>query len=161
MSGGSSALVAETIQLSVTPVFLLVATGALLNVLTGRLARVVDRSRTLMERWAETEGAEHDRVVDELRAADRRMDIINNSILAAVLCGIVVCLLVALLFAQAIAGFNLGLAASWAFAAAMLLLLVSLTLFLVEVRMAIRTIHVPMELLELEEMGWRRRRDRR
>ncbi|MBL0768827.1 DUF2721 domain-containing protein [Sphingopyxis sp. XHP0097] len=161
MSAGSSALVAETIQLSVTPVFLLVATGALLNVLTGRLARVVDRSRTLMERWAETEGAEHDRVVDELRAADRRMDIINNSILAAVLCGIVVCLLVALLFAQAIAGFNLGLAASWAFAAAMLLLLVSLTLFLVEVRMAIRTIHVPMELLELEEMGWRRRRDRR
>nr|WP_236659924.1 DUF2721 domain-containing protein [Sphingopyxis lutea] len=154
-------MVAETIQLSVTPVFLLVATGALLNVLTGRLARVVDRSRTLMERWAETEGAEHDRVVDELRAADRRMDIINNSILAAVLCGIVVCLLVALLFAQAIAGFNLGLAASWAFAAAMLLLLVSLTLFLVEVRMAIRTIHVPMELLELEEMGWRRRRDRR
>jgi uncharacterized protein YacL len=161
VSAGSSALVAETIQLSVTPVFLLVATGALLNVLTGRLARVVDRSRTLMERWAETEGAEHDRVVDELRAADRRMDIINNSILAAVLCGIVVCLLVALLFAQAIAGFNLGLAASWAFAAAMLLLLVSLTLFLVEVRMAIRTIHVPMELLELEEMGWRRRRDRR
>lgn len=161
MSVGSSALVAETIQLSVTPVFLLVATGALLNVLTGRLARVVDRSRALMERWAETDGAEHERVVSELRAADRRMDIINNSILAAVMCGIVVCLLVALLFAQAIAGFNLGLAASWAFAVAMLLLLASLTLFLVEVRMAIRTIHVPMELLELEEMGWRRRRDRR
>ena len=43
----------------------------------------------------------------------------------------------------------------------MLLLLVSLVLFLIEVRLAIRTIHVPMELLELEEMGWKKRRDRR
>ena len=42
--------IAQTIQLSVTPVFLLVATGSLLNVIAGRLARVVDRSRTLMER---------------------------------------------------------------------------------------------------------------
>ena len=95
------------------------------------------------------------------RAADRRMDVINNAIAAAVACGIVVCLLVALLFAQAIAGFNLGLAASWAFAIAMMLLLASLVLFLIEVRMAIRNIHVPMELLELEEMGWKRRRDKR
>ena len=90
--------IAQTIQLSVTPVFLLVATGSLLNVIAGRLARVVDRSRNLMERWAETEGLEHERIVAELRIADRRMGIINNSILSAVACGIVVCVLVALLF---------------------------------------------------------------
>ena len=40
----------------------------------------------------------------------------------------------------------------------MLLLLVSLILFLIEVRLAIRTIRVPMDLLELEEMGWKNRR---
>src|SRR3546814_20996183 len=77
-----------------------------------------------MARWPETEGEEHGRVVAELRAADRRMRVINNSILAAVACGIVVCLLVALLFTQAFPGLNLGVAASWAFALAMLLLLV-------------------------------------
>lgn len=153
--------IAQTIQLSVTPVFLLVATGSLLNVLTGRLSRVVDRSRALMERWAETQGEEHERIVTELRWADRRMGVINNSIGAAVACGIVVCVLVALIFTQAFAGVNLGVAASWAFALAMLLLLVSLVLFLIEVRMAIRAIHVPMELLELEEMGWKRRQGRR
>lgn len=152
--------IAATIQLSVAPVFLLVATGSLLNVFTGRLARVIDRSRVLMERWAETEGQEHERVVAELRVVDRRIDVINNSIAAAVACGIVVCLLVALLFAQAFVGFNLGVAAAWVFALAMLLLLLSLALFLFEVRLAIRTIHVPMELLELEEMGWQRRRNR-
>ncbi|WP_422060476.1 DUF2721 domain-containing protein [Sphingopyxis sp.] len=153
--------IAETIQLSVTPVFLLVATGSLLNVFTGRLARVIDRSRALMELWSKTEGQEHERVVAELRVVDRRIDVINNSIAAAVACGIVVCLLVALLFTQAVAGFDLGLAAAWVFAVAMLLLLLSLALFLIEVRLAIRTIHVPMELLELEEMGWKKRRDRR
>ena len=153
--------IAQTIQLSVTPVFLLVATGALLNVFTGRLARVVDRSRALMERWGETEGAEHERLVAELRAVDRRMDIINKSIAAAVACGIVVCVLVALLFAQAFVGFNLGAAAAWVFALAMLLLLAALVLFLIEVRLATRTIHVPIELLELEEMGWKRRQGRR
>ena len=153
--------IAQTIQLSVTPVFLLVATGSLLNVFTGRLARVVDRSRRLMELWAETQGAEHERVVAELRVVDRRIDVINNSIAAAVACGIVVCLLVALLFTQAVAGFDLGLAAAWVFAVAMLLLLLSLALFLIEVRLAIRTIHVPMELLELEEMGWKKRQNRR
>jgi uncharacterized protein YacL len=160
MASGLGAI-AETIQLSVTPVFLLVATGSLLNVFTGRLARVVDRSRRLMELWAETQGAEHERVVAELRVVDRRIDVINNSIAAAVACGIVVCLLVALLFTQAVAGFDLGLAAAWVFAVAMLLLLLSLALFLIEVRLAIRTIHVPMELLELEEMGWKKRQNRR
>lgn len=160
MASGLGAI-AETIQLSVTPVFLLVATGSLLNVFTGRLARVVDRSRRLIELWAETDGQEHERVVAELRVVDRRIDVINNSIAAAVACGIVVCLLVALLFTQAVAGFDLGLAAAWVFAVAMLLLLVSLVLFLIEVRLAIRTIHVPMELLELEEMGWKKRQNRR
>src|SRR3546814_9544637 len=77
---------------------------------------LVDRSRVLMARWPETEGEEHERVVADLRAADRRMRVINDSILAAVACGIVVCLLVALLFTQAFTGLNLGVAASWAFA---------------------------------------------
>jgi hypothetical protein len=154
-------VIAQTIQLSVAPVFLLVATGALLNVLTGRLARVVDRSRDLITRWAETEGKEHERLVSELRAADRRMDIINNSILSAVACGITVCLLVTLLFVQELLRLDLGIAVSAVFAIAMLLLLGSLILFLIEVRLAIRTIHVPIELLELEEMGWQRRKDRR
>jgi Protein of unknown function (DUF2721) len=89
------------------------------------------------------------------------MDIINNSILSAVSCGITVCLLVTLLFVQELLRLDLGIAVSAVFALAMLLLLASLILFLIEVRLAIRTIHVPMELLELEEMGWQRRKDRR
>src|SRR3546814_7983714 len=78
MMGPDAGAIAQTIQLSVTPVFLLVATGSLLNVIAGRLARVVDRSRVLMERWADTEGVEHERVVAELRIADRRTRIAHT-----------------------------------------------------------------------------------
>ena len=161
MAASAIGAIAQTIQLSVTPVFLLVATGSLLNVFTGRLARVVDRSRVLVDRWASTEGDEHDRLVAELRVVDRRIDVINNSIAAAVACGIVVCLLVALLFAQAFTGIDLNVAAAWVFVVATLLLLASLVLFLFEVRLAIRIIHVPIELLELEEKGRQRRQQGR
>lgn len=143
-------VIAQTIQLSVAPVFLLVAMGNLLGVYSGRLARVVDRSRDLMARHADTHGSEHLDLVTELRALDRRMSVINLSMLFAVGSGFVVCLLVALLFLQHAGGFDLGMAVSACFVFAMLLMMLSLGWFLVEVQLAIRTIHVPIELLERE-----------
>ena len=47
MNGSGVATIAEIIQLAITPIFLLVAIGSLLNVMTGRLARIVDRMRKL------------------------------------------------------------------------------------------------------------------
>jgi uncharacterized membrane protein YbhN (UPF0104 family) len=67
--------------------------------------------------------------------------------------GIVVCVLVSMLFVQELIHQPLGYAVSAAFVIAMLLLLAALVLFLHEVRLAIRNIHVPIELLELEEQG--------
>src|SRR3546814_14598613 len=90
--------IAQTIQLSVTPVFLLVATGSLLNVLAGRLSRVADRSRVLLAPWPETEREDHERVVADLLAPDRRRRATNASNLAGVACDLVPCTLVALLF---------------------------------------------------------------
>ena len=102
------AILGRTIQSAVAPVFLLVATGNLINVMTGRLARVVDRSRALEERYAATQGAEHSRVVWELRRLDRRMSLVNTAIGMAVACGVVVCLMVAGLFLGEVAGFPDG-----------------------------------------------------
>ena len=41
--------VSQAIQLALTPVFLLTGIGGLLNVMTGRLARIIDRGRYLAE----------------------------------------------------------------------------------------------------------------
>jgi hypothetical protein len=143
-----NAALTQTIQIALGPVFLLVAVGGLLNVITGRLARVVDRSRDLMDRYSDTDGATHARLVNELRIVDRRMDIINWSIALCVACGIVVCLMVAMLFLAGSGQRELALPISASFILAMLLLLGALILFLIEVRLAIRTIHVPTEMLE-------------
>ncbi len=150
-------MIAQTIQLALGPAFLLVATGSILNVVAGRLARVIDRARALQERYATTEGLEHRRVVGELRRLDRRMTVTNASIALCVACAITVCVLVAMIF---VAGsFVDGLATPIAatFIVAMLLLMAGLVCFLIEVRLAIRTIHVPIEMLEREEEERKRR----
>ncbi len=138
----------QTIQISLGPVFLLVAVGGLLNVVTGRLARVVDRSRELMDRYDTTDGDAHARIVWELRHTDKRMDIINWSIGLSVACGIVVCIMVAMLFLMGTGQNMLATPIAASFILAMLLLLLALILFLVEVTIAIRVIHIPTELLE-------------
>ena len=153
-------MIAETIQLSLAPAFLLVATASILNFVTGRLARVVDRARDLQRAHAETEGLAHDRVVKELRRLDTRMDVINWSITLCVSCGIVVCVLVALIFIAGTGREDMSTIIAGTFSLAMALLTAGLVAFLVEVRLAIRTIHVPMELLEREEAEGRSKRRR-
>lgn len=144
-------MIVTTIQLALAPAFLLVAMASILNVVTGRLARVVDRARDLQKQHGETIGSEHARVVRELRRLDRRMDVVNWSILLCVLSGIVVCVLVAMLFLLGAGQRGLDVPVAAAFIIAMLLLLAALVTFLVEVRLGIATIHVPLELLEREE----------
>src|SRR3546814_1470884 len=78
MMGLDAGAIAQTIQLSVTPVFLLVATGSLLNVIAGRLARVLYRSRVRVGRWAGTGGLEESRAVAEPRIAARRVGVITT-----------------------------------------------------------------------------------
>jgi hypothetical protein len=141
-------MLTETIQIALAPVFLLVATGSILNVITGRLARVVDRSRVLVDLYPTSTGKAHDRLVEELRMIDKRMDVINWSIGLCVACGIVVCVMVAMLFLMGSGQAGLAVPVAASFIIAMILLLVALALFLIEVRLAIKTIHVPMELLE-------------
>ena len=48
-------MIAQTIQLALAPVFVLVAIGNIMNLLSTRLSRVVDRSRHLQERHVATE----------------------------------------------------------------------------------------------------------
>ena len=60
-------MLADTIQIALAPVFLLVATASVMNVIAGRLARVVDRSRVLMGRLPDQSGEARMRAVTELR----------------------------------------------------------------------------------------------
>lgn len=140
--------IAQTIQLSLSPVFMLAGIGALLNVLAGRLSRVVDRARALERLHPASTGPEHDRHVWELRLLDRRIGIINSGLFMAVASAVMTCLVVALLFVAELAKLHLGRVVAVVFILAMVLLIAALVSFLIEVRVSLRAIHIRPELLQ-------------
>jgi lysylphosphatidylglycerol synthetase-like protein (DUF2156 family) len=142
--------IAQTIQLALAPVFMLTAIGSLLNVLAGRLSRVVDRARRIEQLHPRSTGPEHDRHVWELRLLDRRITIINASLFLAVASAVMTCVVVVLLFVAGLAKLHFGTLIALAFIIAMLLLIASLVGFIVEVRVSLRAIHVREELLREE-----------
>ena len=151
-------MVISVLQTALTPAFLLVAVGSLLNVLTGRLSRIVDRSRDLQRQHAETEGTAHDRVVAELRIIERRMRVVGSSILLAVLSAITVCIMIGLLFLMGLTNFSPSWVAVAVFMIALALLAGCLLQFLREIRLATYAIYVPEEYLELPPSPKRQRR---
>lgn len=138
--------VAATIQLALAPAFLLVGIGQFLVLAAGRLTRVVDRARELADIIPDDPGPEHDECVAELHLLDRRMSVVNWSIFFGVMAMIAVCLVVACLFVARLSNIEITIAIAIAFIAAMGLLIAGLVLFLVEVRIANRAIHVRRDL---------------
>lgn len=140
--------IAETIQLSLSPVFMLAGIAGLLNVLAGRLARVIDRARELERLFPGSTGAEHDRHRWELLILDRRMKLSNLGMLLAVVSAMVTCLVVALLFVAELGRFQIGRYVAVLFVLAMTALIAALACFLLEVRASLRANRVRVELAE-------------
>jgi hypothetical protein len=147
---GSGGMIAQTIQLALAPVFVLVAMGNIMNILSMRLARAVDRSRHLQQLHVETEGADHDRVVLAMRTLDRRLQLITRSITLLVLSGLTIGFCVALLFLEELLDVNLQQVAGAAFFLAIVLLMGALWLFLREIRIAAGAIRISEMYLEPE-----------
>ncbi|MFS0773575.1 DUF2721 domain-containing protein [Sphingomonas sp. 1P08PE] len=139
--------VAQTITLALSPIFMLTAIGQLLNVLAGRLSRVVDRVRALELLHANATGKELERHIWELRRLDRRISIINASLFLAVSSAVMTAIVVASLFVATLAKLHLASAVAVAFILSMLLLIASLVGFMIEVRVSLRAIHVRKDLL--------------
>lgn len=145
-------MLAQTIQASLAPVFVLVAIGNIMNILTTRLGRVVDRSRHLQHDHAQTEGAEHDAVVIEMRYVDRRIQLIGHALLLLVLSAIGIGLTVGMLFLGEAFGQELRVATQVPFFAAIVLLLAALVHLLFETRLVAQTLRLPRALLELDRV---------
>ncbi len=141
--------IAQTIQLSLAPVFMLAAIGQLLNVLAGRLARVIDRARALELMIHKIDhGPDLMRHKWELRLLDRRMSIINAALLMAVSSAVMACIVIAVLFIANIGKYHFGTWIAIAFILSVSLLILCLVAFTVEVRISLRAIHVRKEILD-------------
>lgn len=92
---------AEAIQLSVAPVFLLTGVAGMLNALGTRLARVIDRARILEDRLFGPDGRNDPRFDDLQRELDSlilRRNVINGATALMVICSVLIGLTVVELF---------------------------------------------------------------
>ena len=131
--------VAEIIRTAVTPVFLLVGIAGMLNTLSGRLARVIDRKRFVDRNILRTpDSLCGDALRLEGRRLEQRIRLVNWSIRAFVGGALVVCLVVVALFLGDIAAPSLAGIIASLFMLAMLLIISGLILLLGEVGVATR-----------------------
>ncbi len=141
---------AQIIQLAVAPVFLLAGIGAFLNVCAGRLARIVDRARRLEPKIVASRGAEHDRMVKEIRMLDRRIRVVNAAIFTTVLAALIISAVVVLLFIAFLTGYRIGTAVALLFIAAMICTALSFAIFLHETRLGTRSVRIGSHILDHE-----------
>jgi hypothetical protein len=135
--------VAHLIQVALTPIFLMTAIGVTLNVLTNRLARIVDRARRL-----EDAAARGDAVIgggdvhEQLRALVRRSRCINAAITLIIASGLLITLVVVMLFLDAFLRWQVKEIIAIVFVLSMLAFSTSLLEFLIEVRIATSSVHI-------------------
>jgi CBS domain containing-hemolysin-like protein len=138
--------VAHLIQVALTPIFLISAIGVTLNVLTSRLARIVDRARVMEN---EVCRPDYDPGTRDLHAAlgvlARRARYINAAITLITLSALFISLVVVMLFVNAFAHWELSAFIAILFILSMLSLAAALTTFLIEVRIATKTLRIGIE----------------
>lgn len=140
--------ITRTIQLAIAPVFLLSAIAAILNVLSTRLGRVVDRARKVEAlAFTQVESAQG-RSVDELKLLSRRARLIHAAFISATCAALLVCLLIAIAFIGYLFAANVGVAVAGLFVLALVAIVTSLLFLLREVFIAVAVLQftLPPEL---------------
>jgi len=129
--------IAHLIQVALTPIFLISAIGVTLNVLTSRLARIVDRARAMENELRRPDHTPDGRDLHgALGVLARRARYINAAITLITLSALFIALVVVMLFVNAFLRWDLSAFTAWMFILSMLSLAAALLAFLIEVRIA-------------------------
>jgi hypothetical protein len=134
--------VVHAIQLALAPAFLLTGIAGMLNVMAGRLGRIIDRGRRLKERPLDATGLDEAALVTELEGLERRRRLASTAITACTLAALLVCMVIATLFLEELLDLPLRWLEGVLFTGSTLALVVGLGFFLVEVHLATQTIRV-------------------
>lgn len=134
--------VSHVIQLALAPAFLLTGIASMLNVMTGRLARIIDRGRRVGEQFINAESVNFKSYEVEQDYLERRRYLASSAITACTLSALLVCLVIAVLFVKAILGFEIKWVVGTLFISSMLTLTVGLSYFLREVHLATKTVRI-------------------
>lgn len=134
--------IGHVIQLAVAPVFLLSALGAMLAVLTNRLARIIDRARRLESTLPGAAAEQEPGMRGELAVLSERARLINWAITLCTVCALLVSAVIVSLFLGPFLQVDLSAEVAWVFILAMLALCSALLSFLREIYVATRHLRI-------------------
>lgn len=126
-------VVPNMITSALAPAFLISGIGSLLNIISVRLSRAIDRRREIL-----ANGEDDDLLRAELINIDQRVRLARTAIALCVGSALLVCVVIGLIFLNPLIRTNLSDAEGLTFIVAVLLLAGGLTVFLAEVRVAAR-----------------------
>ena len=132
--------ISASIQLAIAPVFLLTGIGSMLNVLATRLARITDRARKLESEIGGYPSERRRIALEDLAALDKRMVAAHWAIALCTCSALLVCIVIAILFISELAAVRGTAIVPLLFIIAMGLLIAGLSLFLYEVKTAMRSV---------------------
>ncbi|WP_426370542.1 DUF2721 domain-containing protein [Pseudocolwellia sp. HL-MZ7] len=134
--------VSHVIQLALAPAFLLTAIAGMLNVMTGRLARIIDRGRFLADQFSKSESINIESYEIEQGYLEHRRDLASSAITACTLSALLVCLVIAVLFIKSTLGIEIKWVVGSLFVSSTLALTIGLSYFLREVLFATKTVRI-------------------
>src|SRR5579872_5908392 len=133
--------ISHLIQSALAPVFLLSGVGVTLSVMTGRLARAVDRARVL-EELLTRHPADTRQIHEDLRVLARRTRYLNAAITMCGCSAVLSAIVVITLFANAFFGSGFAATIALLFIGAMLFITGAYIAFLIEVRLATASLRI-------------------
>jgi len=134
----------SVIQLAITPVILLSGVGALMLTLTNRMGRVVDRTRSLAGMMQQAEVPDRAHLDTQLKILWRRAKLVRLAVTFAGLSMLFSCVLVMIIFIDAIRG-KFGIELVITFAASVICLILALTAFLRDIWMSLWALRLEVE----------------
>jgi hypothetical protein len=132
----------EVIQMAITPVILLSGVGGLMITLTNRLARVVDRTQALAEQARKASNASEERVLleSQLDILWRRSRLVQRAVMCAGLSMLLACVLVMVIFLDAVMAREFTIEMVVIFVASILCLIAALVAFLRDIVVALQAL---------------------
>lgn len=134
----STSRVQHIVQLSLAPVFLLAAIGAIMNVMTSRLIWIANRIEEIEHAL---EAGDAGRLGEELPVLQQRRVYAQRAVMFSTASALTICIVVALLFVSAFIRPQIGTLTAVSWIVTMGLLMAGLVLFLLETRLASGSAH--------------------
>ena len=132
--------IGQAIQLALAPVFLLTGIAGMLNVMAGRLARIIDRGRQLTEGPLQNADALSPSQAWDLSSLERRRHLASAAITACTFSALLVCTVITALFLEVLLSLEFKWVVGLLFTGSTLALVVGLAYFLREVHLATQTV---------------------